>query len=63
LCDGSNSIHSIANSVGILESDLIELIATLDSAALVTFEKITTRSFYLRCSSMIGTQNSQSGIN
>ena len=43
LCDGNNSIRSIANSVGILESDLIELIATLDSAALVTFEKITNQ--------------------
>jgi len=43
LCDGSNSIHSIAISVGILESDLIELIATLDSTALVTFEKITNQ--------------------
>ena len=43
LCDGSKSINSIATSVGILESDLIELISTLDSTALVTFEKVASQ--------------------
>lgn len=43
LCDGSKSIHSIATSVGILESDLIELISTLNYSSLVTFEKVSNQ--------------------
>jgi len=43
LCDGSTSINSIATSVGILTSDLIELISTLNSSSLVTFEKISNQ--------------------
>jgi len=43
LCDGSKSINTIATSVGILESDLIELISTLDNTALITFEKIASQ--------------------
>jgi len=43
LCDGSKSINAIATSVGILESDLIELISTLDNTALITFEKIASQ--------------------
>ena len=43
LCDGSKSINSIATSVGILTSDLIELISTLNSSSLVTFEKISNQ--------------------
>ncbi len=43
LCDGSRSIHSIATSVGILESDLIELISTLNYSSLVTFEKVSNQ--------------------
>ena len=43
LCDGSKSINSIASSVGILASDLIELISTLNYSSLVTFEKISNQ--------------------
>ncbi len=43
LCDGSKSINSIATSVGILTSDLIELISTLNFSSLVTFEKISNQ--------------------
>ena len=43
LCDGSKSINSIATSVGILASDLIELISTLNYSSLVTFEKISNQ--------------------
>jgi len=43
LCDGSKSISAIAISVGISESDLIELISTLNHAALITFEKVTNQ--------------------
>jgi hypothetical protein len=43
LCDGSNSINSIATSIGILTSDLIELISTLNCSSLVTFEKISNQ--------------------
>lgn len=43
LCDGSKSINSIATSVGILTSDLIELISTLNCSSLVTFEKISNQ--------------------
>jgi hypothetical protein len=43
LCDGNKSIHSIATSVGILESDLIELISTLNCSSLVTFEKVSNQ--------------------
>ena len=43
LCDGSKSISAIAILVGISESDLIELISTLDHAALITFEKVTNQ--------------------
>jgi hypothetical protein len=40
LCDGSNSISAISTLVGILESDLIELVLLFNNSALVTFEKI-----------------------
>ncbi len=40
LCDGSKSISAISTLVGILESDLIELVLLLNNSALVTFEKI-----------------------
>ena len=43
VCDGSKSISAIAISVGISESDLIELISTLNNAALITFENITNQ--------------------
>ena len=43
LCDGSKSINSIATSIGILTSDLIELISTLNCSSLVTFEKISNQ--------------------
>ena len=66
LCDGSKSINSIATSVGILESDLIELISTLDSTALVTFEKVASQKLlpemqlmdWYQQSSSIGQQES-----
>ena len=43
LCDGSKSINSIATSVGILASDLIELISTLNCSSFVTFGKISNQ--------------------
>ena len=43
LCDGSKSISAIAILVGISESDLIELISTLNHAAFITFEKVTNQ--------------------
>ena len=66
LCDGSKSINSIANSVGILVSDLIELISTLNYSSLVTFEKISNQKLlpemqlmdWYQQSSSIGQQES-----
>ena len=66
LCDGSKSINSIASSVGILASDLIELISTLNYSSLVTFEKISNQKLlpemqlmdWYQQSSSIGQQES-----
>ena len=66
LCDGSKSINSIATSVGILASDLIELISTLNYSSLVTFEKISNQKLlpemqlmdWYQQSSSIGQQES-----
>lgn len=66
LCDGSKSINSIANSVGILASDLIELISTLNSSSLLTFGKISNQKLlpemqlmdWYQQSSSIGQQES-----
>lgn len=66
LCDGSKSINSIANSVGILASDLIELISTLNCSSFVTFGKISNQKLlpemqlmdWYQQSSSIGQQES-----
>jgi hypothetical protein len=66
LCDGSKSINSIANSVGILVSDLIELISTLNCSSFVTFGKISNQKLlpemqlmdWYQQSSSIGQQES-----
>jgi len=66
LCDGSKSIDSIATSVGILESDLIELISTLNCSSFVTFGKISNQKLlpemqlmdWYQQSSSIGQQES-----
>jgi hypothetical protein len=66
LCDGSKSINSIATSVGILASDLIELISTLNCSSFVTFGKISNQKLlpemqlmdWYQQSSSIGQQES-----
>jgi hypothetical protein len=66
LCDGSKSINSIATSVGILASDLIELISTLNCSSLVSFGKISNQKLlpemqlmdWYQQSSSIGQQES-----
>ena len=66
LCDGSKSINSIASSVGILASDLIELISTLNCSSFVTFGKISNQKLlpemqlmdWYQQSSSIGQQES-----
>jgi len=66
LCDGSKSINSIATSVGVLASDLIELISTLNCSSFVTFGKISNQKLlpemqlmdWYQQSSSIGQQES-----
>jgi hypothetical protein len=66
LCDGSKSINSMATSVGILASDLIELISTLNCSSFVTFGKISNQKLlpemqlmdWYQQSSSIGQQES-----
>ena len=61
-CDGSKSINSIATLVGILESDLIELISTLNCSALVTFEKVSNKKLLPEMQIMDWYQQSESEV-
>jgi hypothetical protein len=62
LCDGSKSINSIATLVGILESDLIELISTLNCSSLVTFEKVSNKKLLPEMQIMDWYQQSESEV-